>query len=383
MWGQNLKLLPIVATAMLLIGCASEGPKPEDILPTPKHFLIGHDVAGARTYVNSGCCIAPQGLSVNVSLYQLLSPNLGFGGIGLNADGEPVTNTPNLGSGPVNAYKAYFDFDASHLSLGVSFAEVRSQGAIKRIPAGGYDYQIDQLAQFLSRIPGTVYLRPGYEFDAAWHRGYNNPADHVAAYRYIIDRLRSRDIGDVQFVWQAATSIVDDGLEQRRENVMDWYPGDDYVDWIGITWHTGIDQRPTSTSEVQLTSLHEQALTLVEMAREKRIPVMIAEATPAGFNLSSGDRAYHSIVVDGVPGKGREPVTSRSIWEYWYLPMFDFMDRHVDVIRGLTYHNAYWDKQPRWGPPYERGYWGDSRLENNSLLGTYFSMRMRLWLSSP
>ncbi len=51
----------------------------------------------------------------------------------------------------------------------------------------------------------------------------------MAAYRRIVDRFRDKGIRNVAFVWHSFAST-------GSEELMDWYPGDGYVDWVGISY---------------------------------------------------------------------------------------------------------------------------------------------------
>ena len=72
-------------------------------------------------------------------------------------------------------------------------------------------------------------------------------------------------------------------------------------------------------------------------------------------------------------------LTPEQIWERWYAPLFDLMEANADVIRALAYINCHWDTQDLWDPPYEQGYWGDSRLQVSPYLAERFSTAIENW----
>ena len=55
------------------------------------------------------------------------------------------------------------------------------------------------------------------------------------------------------------------------------------------------------------------------------------------------------------------------------------MNTNTDTVRGLAYINVNWDAQPMWGPPYNGGFWGDTRLENNPEIAERFNRAVENW----
>ena len=205
-----------------------------------------------------------------------------------------------------------------------------------------------------------VYLRIGYEFDGVWNRGYENPQQYIAAYRRIVDVMQKQGVSNTVYVWQASASPVDDLLEGKREDIKQWYPGDAYVDWLGLSWFDMPDRRykhaPTQ---------RELADEVLQLARSKSKPVMIAEVAPQGFDLAMLTVANRFPLLDGQAGGNSRKLTAPAIWQQWYAPFFAYVRGNADVIGAVAYVNAHWDSQPMWNVPYHNGYWGDSRLQVN------------------
>jgi hypothetical protein len=74
-------------------------------------------------------------------------------------------------------------------------------------------------------------------------------------------------------------------------------------------------------------------------------------------------------------------MTDEQIWDYWFAPLFAYMEDNRDVIDALAYINVDWDSQPMWGPPYENGFWGDTRLETNPVIAERFNEAIANWKS--
>ena len=341
----------------------------------PPVFIVGQDLDSIRGYLGSGCCPRPDGLTAYLSLRNLTSEVHGYGGIGVGLDGKPIALEHSWGAGGVNAYKTATEFGIDNLAVGLVLNDLQA------LIAGEYDANVDQLRHLLAAVKGSVHLRIGYEFDGAWNGDYRNPARYVAAYRHVADRVRGL-ADNVEFVWQASASPIDDVLDGGHEEIGRWYPGDDYVDWLAFSWFMHPDARPSVTVDHMPRTPRELAGEVLAIARRTGKPVMIAEASPQGFDLAQSTQRFVSPAWDGPAGEGLEAMTAEKIWEAWYEPLFLLMDENRDVVRALAYINCNWDAQAMWGPPYPSGYWGDSRLERNAALAERFGRAVTAWKSS-
>ena len=179
---------------------------------------------------------------------------------------------------------------------------------LDHIADGAHHAAIDELNTFIQRADRAVFLRIGYEFDGAWN--HYSPAKYIAAFRHIVDRLRENGVTNSVSVWQSAT--YPGGTYQNRP-FRDWYPGDEYVDWLGLSYFV-YDQY-----------VHDSFL---GFAREHNKPVLIAESTPRGYDLD--DLTYGSPFSNG---GGLVDKTPEEIWEEWYAPFFAYIHDNTNVIR--------------------------------------------------
>ena len=381
-----------LALALMLAACTgalrAAGPAGSQMhtaqpLQRERMFIIGQDLGSLRGYFASRCCLVPDAVTEYVDLYELRSPQNDYGGLGIDVRGRPVALDRDVGGGAMNAYRSGTEFGVSGLVLGVSITENDHPGALARLIAGDYDAEIRQLEVLIGRHHGTTYLRIGYEFDGAWNKGYENAKQYIAAYRRIVDLVRRQDAEKVQFVWQASASSVDDVIDHGHENIRDWYPGDEYVDWMAFSWFMHPDAKIGVASSYQPATPGQLADELVAFARERHKPVMVAESAPQAYDLKARTRARHASIWDGPSHTDIEQLGDDQIWGSWFQPMFDYISGRSDVIRGLAYINCNWDAQSMWGPPYANGYWGDSRLETNPELARRFSAAVRRWRERP
>jgi hypothetical protein len=127
-----------------------------------------------------------------------------------------------------------------------------------------------------------------------------------------------------------------------------WYPGDEYVDWVGISYFSSV--QPFQDS-------------LLEFARAHDKPLMIAESAPQGYDLE--ELTYGS---PASTGRSLSATTAEEIWRRWYEPFLGFIHANADVIRAVAYINVAWNEQPMWQPGAGNGYWGDSRIQANEVI---------------
>lgn len=215
-------------------------------------------------------------------------------------------------------------------------------GALDDVAEGRLDSQINRLLEMTASYRRPVYLRFGFEFDGPWNA--YEPQAYKAAWWRLRARLEQRGARHITMVWQASANC---GPTYRAQPIAAWYPGDDAVDWVGLSYF-----RPTECGGVLADGV-------VAFARQHSKPVFLAEATPRGFDLA-GQRYSN----DGLVFTQRPAAT---IWNEWFAPFFAFIDRNQPSVRAVTYINQNWDSYPRYrrddGEPYP--YWGDSRLDTN------------------
>ncbi len=189
------------------------------------------------------------------------------------------------------------------------------------INAGELDQQIQKLGKWIQATNRPMYLRIGYEFDGPWN--HYEPTAYVQAYRRIAEQLREMNVSNLVLVWSSSASPC-----FAKHPVEAWYPGDDYVDWVGISlfrqFHGSLG------TEEDLTRL-------CEFAKGKNLPIGIVESTPYG---SKG----------GIPD---------SMWNDWFQKTEALIERYD--IRMWSYINANWDAQKQW----QGQGWGDCRLQSN------------------
>jgi Glycosyl hydrolase family 26 len=150
--------------------------------------------------------------------------------------------------------------------------------ALSKIVSGQYDGYIDAFAQAVKKTGMPLVIRLDHEMNGNWYawsedKPYNSPGEYVAMWRHVVDRFRA--IGADQYViWLWAPTRVD-GI--KNQSIAQYYPGDDYVDWVGMS---GYQRSATSAATFDVT--FAKTLGLLRALTAK--PIFLAEigATESG-----------------------------------------------------------------------------------------------------
>lgn len=186
---------------------------------------------------------------------------------------------------------------------------------------GEYDRVIKKYINWVKSVDRPIYLRIGYEFDGPHNQ--LEPREYVKAYRHIVDLMRKKGVDNVAFVWHSYAA-----KPYKDYPISAWYPGDDYVDWVGISVfghaYNGID-------------FGQYCDDVLEFAKTHKKPVMIAESNPIhGVDSNSAD-----------------------VWDDWFVNYFTFI--YNKNIKAISFINENWPETRIPGITE----WKDSRLFNN------------------
>lgn len=198
---------------------------------------------------------------------------------------------------------------------------IGNQDIAENTSLGMYDDVIRKYGEWVGSTGLPIYLRIGYEFDGPHNE--LEPEVYKRAYRHVVDLLREQGVQNVAYVWHSYAA-----KPYKNYSPEEWYPGDDYVDWIGISVFSQAYEGPDMNEETQY---------ILSFARAHKKPVMIAEANP----------------VYGIPAK------DNSVWNKWFVHFFTFIYRYN--IKAVSFINEDW---PQLAIPGTSD-WKDSRLWNN------------------
>ncbi len=375
--------------------CNASGLTAKLLPPNDKILLtIGQDLKTIKDYNDGG--VQSKGFPVMggtttyISFYSLLDSQFPqYGALGETANGGIATNgngttiDVDWGAGPLNARSSVLAYPNSSLSIGLSMTEGEStangtnywcQGCLAQVGQGQWDNQIKRLASFAKRYNNrAIYLRIAYEFDGNWNVGYENRSNYINAYKRVVDVMRAEGVTNVAYVWQSSTSPVDDVLdiqfgEGNFGDIRSWYPGDNYVDWMGISWFLNADERTSVLPGIP--TQREKANEVISFARSKNKPVYLAESTPQGYDLVNINNCNVSNVWDGTAAQGCVNKSANGLWNEWFAPFFEYIYDNKDVIRQVHYINANWEDDTALFGQGNRanGYWGRAGVHVNNTI---------------
>ncbi len=197
----------------------------------------------------------------------------------------------------------------------------------QKVASGEHDSYIYSLGNWIRQSGRPVFLRIGYEFDGHPWNHYEADA-YVAAFRRIRDIFTAEGIDNVTYVWQSK------GAGSTDEDLKNYYPGDEYVDWCAYSQFAG-----------------GRCQKMIDLAREKGKPVLIAEATPMF-------RDAKSVQLD-------DPKDAEKAWNGWFADLFATINENPDVVKGVSYINCEWNSQKMWNSG--NGIFGqiDARLQGS------------------
>ena len=109
------------------------------------------------------------------------------------------------------------------------------------VTGGGSDALIAAAARRLATYAKPVLLRWAWEMNGDWFEWGGTPREFVRGYRRIHRIFRANGADNVAFVWSPNWNSA----PNTRANAMErYYPGDDHVDWVGVSGYDFFAESP-------------------------------------------------------------------------------------------------------------------------------------------
>jgi hypothetical protein len=220
--------------------------------------------------------------------------------------------------------------------LGISYTQRNPDGTSRgwdpEVAAGLFDEEIRALARAVAHDGRPFFVRPGFEFNGTWNA--YQPLTYRASFIHIRGLFLEEGATNAIWVWNAHPAGT-------MAPFMEFYPGDEYVDWWGI-----------NLFGTAFESANEPAFTAAFLAQAKQRgkPAMIPESIPHKFHLLD------------------DPGT----WDAWFVPYFDLI-RSAE-IGVFCYANRDYTKVPAWSD------WGDLRIESSPLADAWGEVLSQPWV---
>jgi hypothetical protein len=121
-----------------------------------------------------------------------------------------------------------------------AYNQTKKIARTKDIALGVYDAYFQEFAHTVKDFGGPVFISINHEMNGTWYpysEAYPNSgvtsADFIASWRRIADIFRQAGANNVAWVW--SPNVPDVGPVPAAK----YYPGDDYVDWVGVSFYSG------------------------------------------------------------------------------------------------------------------------------------------------
>ncbi len=204
-----------------------------------------------------------------------------------------------------------------------------SQTPVGPVAAGEWDTYIAEQADLVAAFGEPILIRWFWEMDGRQRRALaESPEAWIAAWRHIVGVFRERGVDNAEFVWCPNAWAFDNG------NGADWYPGDEWVDWIcadGYNWAPG----RSNASWDSFTRVFER---FYRWAERRGKPIMIAET--GAQEREPGEKADW---IASIPGEleASFPEIDAIVWfdtpvdHDWWI---DTSESSLEAFAGLVQH---------------------------------------------
>ncbi len=162
-----------------------------------------------------------------------------------------------------------------------------------QVLSGNYDTYIEEFALQAKALDHKLYIRFLHEFNGNWYlwSGNKNGAENagpekvVSVWKYVVDKFNAIGADKVEWVWNPHGPSVDINTAEWN-SIEKYWPGDEYVDWIGMdayNWYPKDPwggERPYRDFNNCFRELYDQCVALSNK------PIMIAEFGTPEFSYN-------------------------------------------------------------------------------------------------
>jgi mannan endo-1,4-beta-mannosidase len=197
-----------------------------------------------------------------------------------------------------------YEWHMFHPASGKSFYD--TSAVVHRIIPGGDLHHVlkaslDQAADYFNRLaPIPVIYRPWHEHNGDWFwwcKGSTSEEDFIALWRFTVDYLKNeKQVHNVIYAYSPDRSRIDIG--DFETGYLWGYPGDDYVDLMGLDnyWDLGHPAN-TATVEQQLSDFRRSLEYTVRLADNRG---KIAALTEAGLEAIPHPTWWTDVVLSSI-----------------------------------------------------------------------------------
>ncbi len=209
----------------------------------------------------------------------------------------------------------------------------------KLIADGIYDWYIRRFAKEAASYNKPVFLRFAHEMNGNWYPwgniGDNTPTHYRQMWRHVYNLFRQEGAHNVLFVW-APNNTDENG---NSENLLDYYPGDKYVDWIGFS---GFNWGTVNT-KTRWVSFKELAYEIYYHLSRLNKPIMVAETSSVSMGGDKSEWLIQTLTQD-LPSF---PKIKAIVLFNQDFGKADFnLNQHQQLLSSLLKDNHFYIKKP-------------------------------------
>jgi mannan endo-1,4-beta-mannosidase len=126
------------------------------------------------------------------------------------------------------------------------------------VVAGRYDADIKRYATQVKAFGCHILLSFGHEMNGWWYpwgRPWTQPSVFIAAWRHIHDIFAAEGAENVIWSWDPSHQYAEFKAGKAASLASEWYPGDRYVDWVGLDGYLNPGQNFKEVFSHQLASI--------------------------------------------------------------------------------------------------------------------------------
>ncbi|CAN5405226.1 hypothetical protein BH10CYA1_BH10CYA1_00900 [soil metagenome] len=155
----------------------------------------------------------------------------------------------------------------------------------KDVLSGKDDAYLKLVADDLKAAGGEVLLRPNWEMDGSKNQQFGSAEDFKASWRYMHDFMEKQGVTNVKWVFTPNAGAYDTPTPSWAKPAKDYYPGNDYVDYIGSDGYSGLG----GTSYQSPQQVFQSG---VDFANQQGKPFFIGEAGVSSTLGAATDARY-------------------------------------------------------------------------------------------
>jgi len=161
------------------------------------------------------------------------------------------------------------DYASSGVTVQIAF---EPNNGLNEVVDGDY---IREWARAAHKSGAAIFLRWACEMNGSWVAWYGNPQLYIQKYKLIHDIMKE-EAPNVTMVW--APNNIPNEPNNPPNSIQAYYPGDDYVDWVGIDFYgVYISEGLPDTTDPR------SKLRVVYDVYSNRKPIMICEWAAAHY----------------------------------------------------------------------------------------------------